>query len=219
MADYSTLQTGGGQKTAAVAAGSGTADVVVSALPGRVCRLVITTAGTAALELYDHASASSGAKLIWKSGATPAVDTDNITLDIPVANGIVAKQANGSAAVTIYFTEDTVAGAVADKSLPVAVGGQLTSYHAAGSSGAGAALASKGRLCRVVVLSSGSAATSIYDHASAASGTKLFTMKANPTVGAVYDIQAPCANGIYVGGTTNTSALLVTYTTNDAYGR
>jgi len=221
MADLSKLQTDGGQKTAAVAAGSGAADVVVSAKPGRINRIVITTAGTASLELYDHASATAGAKLVWKSGATPAVDTDNKTLDIPVANGIVALQASGTAAVTIYFTEDEVAGTgeSADKSHPVALGGHYTSYHAAGSSGAGAALAEQGRLCRLVVLSSGSAATVIYDNDDAASGTKVFTLKANPTVGAVYDIQAPCAAGIYVAGATNTSALLITYSKNAANGR
>src|SRR4051794_29635326 len=101
MADYALQQTLGGQKTAAVAAGAGTADVVVSAVPGRVTKIVTTTTGSASLELYDHATASAGAKLVWKS---PTVQTtgDNITLDLPLGLGLVAKQVSGSAAVTVY---------------------------------------------------------------------------------------------------------------------
>lgn len=219
MADYSAMHAVGGQKSAAVAAGSGAADVVVSAKPGRITKLVFTAAGTAALKLYDHASASSGAKLLWVSATTPAAG-DVITLDIPVDNGCVALQANGTGACTVYFTEDTVAGSGAsDKSKPVSYGGQHTSYHAAGASGAAAALAAPGRLCRVVVLAAGTAATNIYDNASAASGTKLYTLPASPTVGTIYDLQFPAANGIYVGGATNTSSILVTYTKNTPYGR
>lgn len=218
MSDLALNQTSGGQYVAAVGAGAGAADVVVSAYPGRVNRVLVTTAGTAALELYDHASASSGATLIWKSIATPALG-DALTLDLPVANGIVAKQASGSAAVTVSYTKDENSDAVADKSSLVTNGGQLTSYHAAGASGAAAALAAPGRLCKISVLSSGSAATIIYDNASAASGTKLYTVKASPTVGDVIDLQVPASAGIYVAGATNTSALLVTYSKDTVRNR
>lgn len=220
MADSSLLQSSGGSLTTAVAAGSGTADVVVSAYPGRVNRIVITTAGSAALELYDHASASSGARLIWKSGATPAVETDNVTLDLPVQYGIVAKQASGSAAVTISYTKkgSPKVAPSPDEVQKINSGGQYTSYHAAGASGAGAASAKPGRLCKLSVLSSGSAATVIYDNASAASGTKLFTLAANPTVGVMYDIQMPVSAGIYVAGDTNTSALTLSYNSDGPHG-
>lgn len=218
MPDFSNVHTDGGQKTGVVAAGSGAADVVVSAKPGRINRVVVTTAGTAALELHDHATASSATRRVWKSIATPAVG-DVLTLDLPVANGIVALQASGSAAVTIAYTEDAVAGGGADKSYPVTDGGQNSSYHAAGAGGAGAALAAPGRLCQISILSSGSAATIIYDNASAASGNKLYTVKASPTVGDVINVNLPAANGIYVAGATNTSELRVTYNKNTAYGR
>jgi len=219
MSDLALQQTSGGQKIAVVALGSGTADVVVSTLPGRINKVLVTASATsAALELYDHASASSGAKLLWKS-STSATAGDVITLDIPVTNGIVAKQVSNSAGVTISYTEDGSSDAIADKSELVTTGGQFTSYHAAAGSGAGAALAAPGRLCKVVVLTSGSAVTHIYDNASAASGNKLFTLKASPTIGDVYDIQVPASAGIYVGGTTNTSSLLVTYTTNTVRNR
>lgn len=218
MPDFAKNQTLGGQAITAVAAGSGAADVVVSSKPGRVNHIVVTTAGTAVLKLYDHASASSGAKLIWSSAATPAVG-DVLKLDIPVDNGIVALQANGSAAVTISYTVDGTAGAGKDNAEPVTAGGQRTSYHAAGASGAGAALAAQGRLCKISVLTSGSAATLIYDNASAASGTLLYSLKASPTIGDVIDLQIPASNGIYVAGATNTSSILVTYSKKTAYNR
>ena len=217
MADYSFVQSLGGTKRGAVAAGSGAADVVVSAKPGRICRLVVTTAGTAALELHNHASTSSSTTLVWKSAATPAVG-DIITLDLPVSAGIVAKQANGSAAVTVYYTEDELTALGADNAQPVSTGGQLLSFHAAGASGAGAASSVPGRLCKISVLSSGSAATLIYDNSSAA-GTLLYTIKASPTVGDVIDVQAPVVTGIYVAGATNTSSIAVTYSKNTPYGR
>jgi len=92
MSDLAQNQTSGGQKVAVVAAGAGTADVVVSALPGRINKVLVTaSASSAALELYDHATASSGAKLLWKS-ATDATAGDVITLDIPVSNGIRANE-------------------------------------------------------------------------------------------------------------------------------
>jgi len=218
MADLSMPQTTGGQKTAAVIAGVGAADVVVTAVPGRVCKLVVTTAGTATLELYDHATASSGAKLVWKSVATPAVGTIYV-LDIPLQYGLVAKQANGSAAITAFYTEDGVSGAVADKSLATTSGGQHSSYHAAGAPGASVASAVPGRLCKISVLSAGSAVTNFYDHATAASGVKVYTLVGTPTVGDVIEIQAPLTAGLFVAGATNTSAVLVTYSKDTPLGR
>jgi len=88
----------------AVAAGSGAADVVVVASgPGVLNRVIVTTAGTAVLALYDHPSATSGAKLLWASAATYALGTVT-ELNIPFELGLVALQANGSAAVTVGYT-------------------------------------------------------------------------------------------------------------------
>lgn len=99
---------------------------------------------------------------------------------------------------------------MADRVIQQTTGGQYASAHAAGASGAAAALSSAGRLCRVIVVTSGSAATDIYDN-TAASGTKIATIPANPTIGVVYDLQIPVTTGIYVAGATNTSALTVTF--------
>lgn len=87
-------------------------------------------------------------------------------------------------------------------------GGQYAQAVAAAT--ATAVLSGAGRLCKVIVVTSGSAAITLYDN-TAASGTVACIIPANPTVGAVYDVQIPVTTGIYAGGTTNTSALTVTY--------
>lgn len=88
----------------AVAAGAGAADVVVVASgPGVLNKVVCSTTGSAALKIYDHASASSGAKLLWTSSTTLAQGTVT-ELNIPFYNGLVALQASGSAAVTVGYS-------------------------------------------------------------------------------------------------------------------
>jgi len=111
---------------------------------------------------------------------------------------------------------------MADKAQQNSNGGQSYYAAAAGTGGAGIALTGGGRLCKVVVMSQGSAATDIYDN-TAASGTKIFSLPASGTqtvyAGTIYDLQVPVANGLYVAGTTNTSALTVTYSSDTVYGR
>lgn len=99
---------------------------------------------------------------------------------------------------------------MADKTIQQNNGGQFAAAVAAGASGAAVVLTGHGRLCKVIVMTSGSAATDIYDN-TAASGTKILTIPASPTVGAIYDVQIPVATGIFPAGTTNTSALTITY--------
>lgn len=222
MADYSTLHSQGGTATTAVPAGSGAADVVVSSKPGRLTKIYFIAAATATLELYDHASASSGAALIWKSPTTVALGVQ-YDVDIPVANGIVALQANGSGLVCVGYTVDGPGAALAsDKALPWSEGGQYTSTRAAGASGAGTVLTGAGRMCKIVMLAQGSAATDIYDN-TAASGKKIFSLPASGTTavaaGTVFNVQVPVANGIYYAGATNTSQVLISYSKTGAYGR
>lgn len=99
---------------------------------------------------------------------------------------------------------------MADKTYQMNNGGQYAAAVAAGAPGAAVVLTGAGRLCKVVVMTSGSAATDVYDGLST-SGTKILTIPATPTVGAVYDVQLPVATGIFPGGTTNTSALTISY--------
>lgn len=71
-------------------------------------------------------------------------------------------------------------------------------------------LTGPGRICRIVVLTSGTAATVIYDN-TAVSGTNiLHTIPANPTVGFVYDVDMPVNTGISLGAT-NTSGVRISY--------
>lgn len=106
---------------------------------------------------------------------------------------------------------------MADKVIQNATGGQYASTHVAGASGAAIAYTGGGRLCKVHVRSSGSAVTDIYD-ALSATGTPIFTVPANPTIGNTYDVQIPVATGIYVAGASNTSALTVTFNKDGSNG-
>jgi hypothetical protein len=90
-------------KVGSVTAGSGAADVVVVAGSGVLHRLIVTTAGTAALSVYDHATATAGQSPLFTSGTTYALGTVT-ELNIPFANGLVFLQASGSAAVSVGYS-------------------------------------------------------------------------------------------------------------------
>jgi len=61
----------------------------------------------------------------------------------------------------------------------------------------GALKASSGRLCSIVVTTVTSAAITIYDNASAASGNILFVIPAAAAVGTIYKPDIAAVNGIY----------------------
>ena len=63
---------GGGNSNAAVAAGTTTAAAVVKGTPGRLCTIVVTALGTAAVTIYDNASAASGTVLMVIPASTAA---------------------------------------------------------------------------------------------------------------------------------------------------
>lgn len=72
--------------------------------------------------------------------------------------------------------------------------------------------AAPGRLVKVVVTTvTATAAITIYDNASAASGTPLLVIPAAAGAGTVYDVQMPAANGITIQSTGATGALTVGY--------
>lgn len=95
------LMSPGGTTTVAIAAGASSA--VVKAAPGRVCRAVVTTAGTATdnITIYDNASAGSGTILAIIPGGT-AVGTV-IDFNMPAANGIWAVNVASGPAVTLSY--------------------------------------------------------------------------------------------------------------------
>lgn len=87
-----------GAESLAIAAAAGT--VVVSAQPGRLVRVLVTTAGTSgAVTFYDNASAASGTVI----GVVPGSATAGTVFELrmPTANGITASSAASSAAVTV----------------------------------------------------------------------------------------------------------------------
>lgn len=68
---------------------------------------------------------------------------------------------------------------------------------------------SAGRLCRILVTTSGTGATLIYDNASGHTGTVIGAAVASAAVGTLYECQAPAVNGIVVAGNANNSAITV----------
>lgn len=89
------------RQTRAVAAGTGTAPVVVKATPGILTTVVVTAAGSAQLNIYDNPSAASGTIL----AAIPASATVGqiFAVHMPANLGITAGQVSGSPAVTVAF--------------------------------------------------------------------------------------------------------------------
>lgn len=89
----------GGTKTTPVAA-AGSANVKAS--PGRLCRVVVTVAGTASITFYDNAAGNSTGTII---GISPPTTTVGQVLDfnIPAAVGISAVGGAGSPGVTIGY--------------------------------------------------------------------------------------------------------------------
>jgi len=109
MATYPLIQivdsngnpTTGAASTAAVAVNAGT--VVVKASPGRLAKIVVTTAAsTGVLTVYDNASAASGTVLAVVPASTTAGTV--YSLDLPAANGITVTAPASCAGVTISYT-------------------------------------------------------------------------------------------------------------------
>lgn len=92
---------GGGGAYKAVAAGTGAGNVVVSAVPGRLVKIVVVTTNTAAISLYDNASTNSGTVLF--TVPANAGSGTIYSLDIPTVNGIVAAQVNNSPTLIVTY--------------------------------------------------------------------------------------------------------------------
>jgi hypothetical protein len=125
---------------------------------------------------------------------------------------LTADQTNSILRASLYGK----ASAAADTALKVnslgevlTLSGGIQTTPVAAAAVAAAIKASAGALHKVVVTTLGTAALSFYDHASAASGTILFTIPASAAVGSIYDIQFPAALGIWCASGTNTPAVTV----------
>lgn len=77
-------------------------------------------------------------------------------------------------------------------------------------SAAGVVKAAAGRLVKVIVTVAGSGGTlTVYDNASAASGTILYSVAGTTALGTIADLDIPAANGIYVSPGTGQTVLVV----------
>ncbi len=90
----------------------------------------------------------------------------------------------------------------------VTLGGK--SYQNCAAAAAQLVKTGAGRLCRIIVLATGTAAVTIYDN-TAASGQPVFIVPASAATGSSYDAQVPCGTGIFVGGVASSPQLLVTF--------
>lgn len=70
---------------------------------------------------------------------------------------------------------------------------------------------SAGRLCRLLITASGAAAVSIYDNATAASGTVIGITPTSPPVGTTYVFEMPAVNGITVAGSATLPGITVSF--------
>lgn len=89
----------GGVSTVAIAVAA--ANTVVKAAPGRICRIVITTAGTTTFTVFDNATTNSGLVLY----AAPAANAVGSIIDIqmPAQNGITIQNTATGPAMTVSF--------------------------------------------------------------------------------------------------------------------
>jgi hypothetical protein len=100
--------------------------------------------------------------------------------------------------VTPY--DDAGFPSVAATTQPVTLGGTVT------------VKAGAGRLLKVIVTTvTATAVATIYDNASAGSGTPLMVIPIAAAVGTVYDVNLPAVNGITVVSTSATGAITVGY--------
>lgn len=77
-------------------------DTPVKGGPGRLCRVIVTVAGTTATRIYDNASVGTGT-VIGAVPANPAVGT-MIECQGPVANGITVAGASTNSALTVIWS-------------------------------------------------------------------------------------------------------------------
>ena len=106
---------------------------------------------------------------------------------------------------------------MADASIPQNTGGQYLGQFTGGNVET-LVYTGGGRLCKLAVLTSGTASVSVYDGTNSTTGTLIFTSLTNDPLGTVKDLQLPITTGIVVKGTTGAAGLSVTYNKTSAYG-
>lgn len=142
---------------------------------------------------------------------TGSVSTDNGNQ--PYAPLVVG----GSSSMTPLLTKvvdsagTNQVGVNADHTLLVTDGGITVATVTAQTAGAAALKTSSGRICKIIVTSTATAAIFLYDNTNAASGTVIGAVPASAAIGTMYSPNIPFTNGIFPAGAVNTPSLTVSY--------
>lgn len=84
-----------------IAAGT-VADTIIKGKPGRLCRILVTTAGTAAVSIWDNASGHTGT--IIGAVAANAVAGTMVEAQAPAVNGITVQGGASNPAITVIWS-------------------------------------------------------------------------------------------------------------------
>jgi hypothetical protein len=106
MADQGIPQNLGGQYNSGFAGGNTSKQVLTGS--GRLCRMYITTAGTASLSIYDGTS-QTGTTLIFTSLTNDPLGTVK-SLDLPVSTGIFVLGTTGAPGVCLSYNNQLAYG-------------------------------------------------------------------------------------------------------------
>ena len=113
MADKSLQYAFGGQICTTVGT-TGNADLVLTTGAGRLCRVIVTTGGTALLRFWDSSTTSgaAGASAVYTVAQTTTGSAPGLLLDVqvPFTNGLVVTQVANQPACVITMNKDTVNG-------------------------------------------------------------------------------------------------------------
>lgn len=87
--------------TTPIAAGV-TSDTTVKGAPGRLCRVIVTAAGTGSMTIWDNQNGHTGT-ILAALPANPAIGS-MYEFQVPAANGITVQGANTNPGVTIVYS-------------------------------------------------------------------------------------------------------------------
>ena len=90
-------------------------------------------------------------------------------------------------------------------------GGSSIKAVAAGTSGDTVVKATPGRICRILITTTGTNPMQVFDNASAGSGTIIACLPASPTVGTTYVFGLPASAGITVKGHASNPGVTISY--------
>lgn len=106
---------------------------------------------------------------------------------------------------------------MSDLSLPYTRGGQYSGQFTSGNVET-TIYTGAGRLCKILVITAGTAVTSFYDGTQSTGGTLIYATITNDVTGTIKEVDIPITTGIVVKGTTGSMGCAVTYNKAGALG-